>query len=103
MARTGRNVAVPIAAENAGGMEGLGLVLVLTFLFLSYSRATDFLLPGLRLTLLVSLVGLLVTILSGGLQRAFASPVGLWLLAFSVWLVIDVPFSVWKGGSVEML
>lgn len=85
------------------GGTGVGVVSVLAFLFLNYSRLTDFWLASLYLPLIASLVALTVTICTGGLRRALMSKVGFWLSAFSTWLVLAVPFSFWRGGSVDLL
>jgi O-antigen ligase len=45
----------------------------------------------------------LATLLFGGDLRAVFSKIGLALFAFTLWLCICVPFSVWRGGSVRML
>jgi O-antigen ligase len=87
------------SAPRTGILQRLGFACLLLFLFLSYSRLTDVLLANLYLPLIASLLALVVTVLTGGLPRALFSGVGIWMSAFSVWLVLAVPFSSWQGGS----
>ena len=42
-------------------------------------------------------------LLSGNALRGLQRPVGRWWAGFLVWLLLAVPFSVWKGGSAAML
>ena len=42
-------------------------------------------------------------IISPGRFRGLRHPIGIWWLGFVAWLVIDVPFSAWRGGTVELL
>jgi O-antigen ligase len=45
----------------------------------------------------------LATLLFGGDLRAVFSKIGIGLFAFTLWLCVCIPFSVWRGGSVRML
>jgi O-antigen ligase len=42
-------------------------------------------------------------LLSGNAFRGLQRPMGRWWAAFLVWLLLAVPFSVWKGGSAALL
>jgi hypothetical protein len=79
---------------------GFGVLLV--FLLLSYSRIFDFKGAGLHLPLITSLIAFTITILSGRIQYAFNSRIGICLTAFTVWLIVAIPFSVWQGGSFHV-
>lgn len=48
-------------------------------------------------------LSLLAAVLFGGSIRAIFSRVGVCLMAFTLWLCICTPFSIWRGGSVRML
>jgi O-antigen ligase len=52
---------------------------------------------------IIMLLALLATLLFGGGIRAVFSKVGICLIAFTLWMCVCVPFSVWRGGSVRML
>lgn len=96
----------PLRVDFAPGenpMQKIGFFILLAFLFFAYSRILDLTVPSLHLPQILSMMALASTLAFGGLQRAFSSSIGKLLLAFSVWMLICVPFSSWRGGSVEML
>ena len=45
----------------------------------------------------------LLMLLSGNILRGLRDPMGRLWLAFLAWLCFAVPFSVWRGGSVQLL
>jgi len=72
------------------------------FLFLVVSRTPDFI--GIAgVALLVGLVALIAIGLSGGMAKSVTSKPGLFFIAFTIWLCVCLPFSVWKGGSFELI
>jgi O-antigen ligase len=91
------------AAGDYGPTHSTGMFFLLMFLFLGYSRLTDTLFANTYIAFITSLVALIMCIVTGGLSRAFASGIGFWLSAFSVWILLAIPFSFWPGGSVQML
>jgi O-antigen ligase len=102
-------VAAPQAAGGAGtrdvesGLQRAGSLLLCAFLFVTYGRVSDFYLQSLHLPLAISIVCLAAVVLTGGLRRVLASPVSIWLVCFTCWLMLSTPFSFWKGGSFETL
>jgi O-antigen ligase len=48
-------------------------------------------------------LALLATLLFGGDMRAVFSKVGVCLIAFTLWMCVCVPFSIWRGGSFRMI
>jgi O-antigen ligase len=84
-------------------LENIGFGVLLVFLFLSYSRIMDFKLPYLHLPLIASVTALTIAILTGGIRRAFSSPIGICLALLTVWIILAIPFSFWKGGSVQFV
>jgi O-antigen ligase len=90
-------------ADEGTGANKLGVFFLVAFLFLGYSRLTDSYLQNLYLPLVFSILALLAAVFTGGLQRAFGSRAGMWLTAFTAWLILAVPFSFWPGGSVQFL
>ncbi|MGH9660288.1 MAG: hypothetical protein ACRD96_17190, partial [Bryobacteraceae bacterium] len=103
------NVPVPAvrtlaATVNSSPVHQLGFALLLLFVFVSYSRILEHsALNHLRLPFITSLLVLGATVVCGGVPRAFRSPAGKLLMAFSIWMLICVPFSVWRRGSFTML
>lgn len=84
-------------------MGQLGFVLILFFLFSSYSRVLEFTLANLHLLMVTSLIALLAALLSGGIPRALTSPMGIGLIALTLVFVASIPFGVWPGGSTKVL
>ena len=81
-----------------GVAAGAGIL----FLFLVVSRTPDFI--GIAgVALIVGVAALIAIGLSGGMAKSLTSKPGLFFIAFTVWLCICLPFSVWKGGSFELL
>lgn len=93
-------IAAPRPAQPINPLAQIGSGLLLVFLFLVYSRILDFNFGRLHIPLLVSSLAFFACTITGGLQRALRTRVGLLLLAFTGWLIAAIPFSVWKGGSV---
>ena len=79
--------------------------LILVFLRFSLSLETIAKLTGLNTYFLyifgpVALFGVLV---SNGLKRAFREWPGWLWLAFAVWLLLAIPFSSWRSGSLTLV
>jgi len=85
--------------EAASPVAQLGFVALVMFLFASYSRLIDFRFADLHLPMIFSIFALTMAILSGGIKRAFTSRIGMCLCALTVWILIAIPFSFWRGGS----
>jgi len=58
---------------------------------------------SLRLGLVTTILAVLGILLSGSLYRVFSSKIVLALAAFTGWLCLCCPFSVWRGGSVSQV
>ena len=104
-------IAGPPAVDQAGaymagdisGFQRLGFALLVVYLFLIYSRVFDvkfaFLhIPGISYRVILAMV-----VLSLAFVRALKTDIGKALLAFTVWFVLAIPTSMWKGGSVQLL
>jgi O-antigen ligase len=81
--------------------------LTAAFVFVVYARFPEIMdmvtgsaLHSVRLIVLLTLLAIL---LFGGDLRAVFSKIGICLIAFTLWLCVCVPFSIWRGGSVRML
>lgn len=81
--------------------SSLGIFFLCAFLFFLFSRVLDFKLSGLHIPLLLSSLCLVLAFVSG-LQRALSTTPMRLLLAFTFWMMLSIPFSVWRGGSIEL-
>ena len=91
------------APQNSDPVSQVGFLVLLVFVFCSASRVFDFVLVGLHIPLVLSIVAACFTLLGGGLRPALQSRVGKLMCLFTLWLIICVPFSSWRGGSFELL
>lgn len=97
----------PIDRATQGVADGqslsVGIAFLMAFLVLNFSRIPDLLLPGLYLPFLASTLALVALVFSGGIGKPFGTLGGRFLTALTFWLIVAVPFSIWKGGSVDFM
>ena len=83
----------------------LYLFFVIALVFLRFSMLHEMVAYLFRMdTFILYLVGppaLYFMLVSGGVRRAFQNRCAIYFLCFVVWMLIAVPFSSWRGGSVE--
>lgn len=92
----------PAAEDAPGGIsvfQQLGFAILILFLFLIYSRVFDVKfaylhIPGLSYRVIFAMV-----LLSRAFLTALKSNIGKALLLFTIWFLLAIPFSVWRGGS----
>ena len=94
--------APPIAVVETSSFQRLGFVVLVVFLFLTFSRIFDVKFGTLHITGLAYRVVLVMLLLSRGFLVALKTNVGKALLGFTVCFALSVPFSIWKGGSVPV-
>jgi O-antigen ligase len=90
-------------SRGVSNVQGLGFTVLLCFLFMAFSRIFDmyltrFHLPGISERLMAGVV-----IVSGAFWRPFQTSIGKRLLWFTGWMLLGVPFSVWRANSLGML
>jgi putative inorganic carbon (hco3(-)) transporter len=90
--------------KGAGNpFQAIGFAILLAFLFILFSRTFDVVLTSLQIPFVVSCLVLAATIFGGGIFRIVKHKIGRYLLAFTVWMALAVPFSFWRGGSISTL
>src|SRR5579871_1196804 len=81
--------------------------LAIVYIIFTYTRFAEIFAmvthKGVRLALVINLLAVPVILLSGGLLHALRSRVVLSITAFTAWMCLAIPFSVWRGGSVQQL
>ncbi len=81
--------------------------LAIVYIFVTFTRLPEFVSMitghGLRLGLILTILAVLGILISGSLYRVFSSKIVLALAAFTAWLCLSAPFSVWRGGSVSQV
>lgn len=91
---------VPTGVSN---VQSLGFLILIAFVFMIFSRVfdmhfTSFHIPGVSERIMA-----VVVILSGSFWRPFNTAIGKRLLWFTAWMVLGVPFSVWRSDSLSIL
>ncbi len=76
--------------------------LLLVYLFFYCSRLGE-LLPWFHLGYLLQPLLLIGMFMTGTGKAIFKTDIGRTMTAFTVWVAICVPFSTWRGGSVQVL
>lgn len=86
--------------ENLG--TKFGFVVLSAYTFLLFSRAVEFIdtTGRLHLMVLIGMPTILLAIMSGKIMTAIRTRIGRYLALMTVWMVLALPFSVWRGGSV---
>jgi O-antigen ligase len=98
----GGGAAIAVRAAEPGPAERVGYAFLLVFLFFFVTRVLDFSFWYLRIPLILSGILLLCTVFSGNVLEWVRSKAAVFLAAFTAWVVLCVPFSVWRGGSFEV-
>jgi O-antigen ligase len=95
----------PAAGPSPGpnALAGVGFWILLVFVFIASSRWFDLTLAFLHIPLILSVISAALIFAGGGLRAAIGSPIGKLMCLFTLWMIVCVPFSEWRGGSVEIL
>jgi O-antigen ligase len=110
--RAGAPEAVPAAQRNADsireepaetGAGKIGAYCLFFLMFCSFSRVTDFVGAQLHIPFVASVLCFTAALASQNLLASFRSPVGKALTGFSLCLIASLPFSVWRGGSLNVI
>lgn len=97
----------PLASSAEERVSGATYLLV-AYLFFLVSRVFEALTivvihRNLFLMLLLTFASLIAILFTGGLGRALRSTPGILLVAITVWYWLGLPFSTWKGGTLNIL
>jgi len=90
-------------SDGASAFQRLGFAILVLYLFLIYSRIFDVKLSFLHIPGISYRVIFAMVILSQAFVRALKSDIGKAMLGFTVWLVLAIPGSMWKGGSTALV
>lgn len=89
-------------ASDESTFTRIGFYALQLYLFFYMSRVLEFL-PSMKITLILNVVFLGAAVLGGEFLAVLRSRIGILLAAFFGWMTLSLPFSVWKGGSVETM
>ena len=93
------------APEEVSTFQRLGFIVLCTYLLSGYANdlSIRYFHTKTYFTLIAELVLPLLLLLSGAAFRSMRRSVGKFWLIYFIWLVIDLPFSVWRGGTAQLL
>jgi len=96
---------VPVNLPSAGvsNVQGLGFLVLLAFVFMIFSRVFDMYLSNLHIPGISDRIMAAVVIISGAFWRPFQTAIGKRLLWFTGWMLLGIPFSVWRSDSVYLV
>ncbi|MGH9614464.1 MAG: O-antigen ligase family protein [Bryobacteraceae bacterium] len=99
--------AARVVLQNYNPLQRAGFFLLLLYTFSLVSLVNEVTINAFGFkpyaTIIVGPLALLCAFASGDILRALNSRIGLLLVAFSLWMLATVPFSVWRTGSLELL
>ena len=92
-----------VQSHGVSNVQGIGFAVLLGFLFMAFSRVFDmyltrFHIPGISERLMV-----LVVLVSGAFWRPFQTSIGKRLLWLTIWMLIGIPFSMWRHDSFGII
>jgi O-antigen ligase len=96
----------PAVTQEFSQPQQKGILLLAFYTFLLLGRVPEMLVARLGSSLHITMIMILIlsiTCLFSGGSRGLSSKPGVLLILFTSWMVIGIPFSVWKGGSVHVL
>jgi O-antigen ligase len=90
-------------SRGVSNVQGLGFSILLCFLFMIFSRVFDMYLSRFHIPGFSERLMAVVVLVTGSFWRPFQNSIGKRLLWFTAWMVMGVPFSVWRVNSLEQL
>lgn len=88
-------------------LRRLGFLALLAYVFIKFGLVHEFVAAktgiDTRMILLSTGVAVLAAIFGGTAKRLLKSRIGVLILLFSVWMVLAIPTSVWRGGSTTFV
>jgi hypothetical protein len=91
------------AGQPAALLANVTALLSLFYLLIAYGRLAENFLRVPHAAAIAGVVGLIASALTGGLVRAAGYWSGRMLILLSGWIVLCIPFSLWRGGSFDLL
>jgi O-antigen ligase len=92
-----------MGSHGVSTVEGLGFALLLGFLFMIFSRVFDMYLTSFHIPGISERLMGVVVLVSGAFWRPFQGTIGKRLLWFTIWMVVGIPFSMWRRDTFGIL
>ena len=91
------------AARGVSNVQGLGFSVLVCFLFMIFSRVFDMYLSRLHIPGFSERLMAVVVLVTGSFWRPFQTSIGKRMLWLTAWMVMSIPFSVWRVNSLEQI
>jgi O-antigen ligase len=95
-----------LAPAETNLAEKVGVLCLNCFLFFLFSRLLDLLishLPTEHIPMVLGCMTATAVVLTGGIWKTFSSKITYAVTVFTMWVLAGLPFSYWKGGSLNIL
>lgn len=96
-----------VFSEPSSPVASLGIFLLAIYVFMAYGRIVEILPPAIGTSVpimpIVMVLVLMAAVLTNGIWRFRSHPAVLCFVAYYGWMVLCVPFSIWRGGSVSIV
>ena len=95
-----------VMVDMPGGVSGfqrLGYIVLVGYLFLIYSRVFDVKLSFLHIPGISYRIFLAMMLLSRAFLPALKHPIGKGMYFLTACFIMSIPFSIWRGGSLQVL
>ena len=89
--------------ERPGGLAAVGFSALLIYAFIVHSRILDFTVPDRHIPKLLYGLVVMTALVSANRLNGVSSKIGVFLMLHIGCIAVAVPFSIWRGGSVEVL
>jgi O-antigen ligase len=90
-------------SRGVSNVQGIGFTVLLGFMFMAFSRIFDLYLTKFHIPGFAERLMAFVVIVSGSFWRPFQTKIGKRLLWLTAWMVLGLPFSVWRTDSLHLL
>jgi O-antigen ligase len=91
------------APTQIDSLQKVGFWGAVFVLFVAHSRVFEFVLLTYHIPAITLGLAIVLAILTGGLRRSLSNPIGICFLLLTFWMILGIPFAVWRGGAVRVL
>ncbi len=96
-----RVAAGPSSALSVGPISNIGFWVAAAWVFISFSRFFDLVAAGYKIPGVVYYTMLVLVLVSGAIPRALNNRIAWTIVAFTIWVGVTLPFSVWRTNSLD--
>jgi hypothetical protein len=99
----GSTADLALESLQQSALHRIGFAIILMFLFIAYSRVFDVKFSGLHIPGLMLYLSVFTILITGAFGIAFKARLTKLMFGLTVCIVLSIPFSVWRMGSLRIL